>query len=86
MVPLTVDQKKAFRSSIVALMIVVLMLLVGLLLANRPRKKTVRLDVVRRSFATPVALTLKLHEGATEVQGATADGFEGAVTNGSMAR
>ncbi|MCU1247708.1 MAG: hypothetical protein JWQ49_737 [Edaphobacter sp.] len=80
MAPLTPDQKRARRRSIAALLVVGV-LLFFLLLTNKPRGKQVRFNAVCRSFVAPLPLTLKLHEGATEVQEATAEGFGGAVTN-----
>jgi hypothetical protein len=77
---LTADQKKALVRSITALLVVAVVLFC-MLLANKPRAKHVRFDAVCGSFVAPVPLMLKLHEGATEVQEVTADGFEGAVTN-----
>lgn len=80
MAPLAADQKKALVRSIAALLVVAV-LLFCMLLANKPRAKHVRFDAVCASFVAPVPLMLKLHQGATEVQEVTADGFEGAVTN-----
>ena len=80
MAPLTADQKKALARSIAALLVIAAAFL-GALLANRPREKPVKFDAVCRSFVAPVPLMLQLHKQATEVQGATAEGFEGTVTD-----
>ena len=79
MAPLTADQKKALARSIAALLVVAVAFF-GASLANRPREKPVKFDAVCGSFVAPLPLMLQLHKQATEVQGATAEGFEGNVT------
>jgi hypothetical protein len=80
MAPMTTDQKKALWRSGLALLVVAVVMFF-LLLANKPGKKQVRFDAVCKSFVTPVALTLKLHEGVGEVQEATAEGFDATIAN-----
>ncbi len=78
--PLTTDQRKALWRSGLALLAVVGVFFL-LLLANKPGEKPVKFDAVCRSFVAPVGLTLKLHQGAGEVQEATADGFDATIVN-----
>ena len=78
--PLTTDQKKALRRSGLALFAVAGVFF-ALLLANKPGDKPVKFDAVCRSFVAPVGLTLKLHQGAGEVQEATAEGFNATIGN-----
>ena len=80
MVPLSKDQRKALWRSGLALLVVVAVLF-ALLRVNKPGEKAVRFNAVCRSFVAPVALTLKLHAGAGEVQEARAEGVDAAIAN-----
>jgi hypothetical protein len=48
---------------------------------NEPSEKKLELDIVCEKFIAPMPLTLKLHNGVTELDSLVADGFYGSMSD-----